>query len=296
MRSEAQAARSGMKAAGQSEVRAAQQGDTALEVFARRIRKYALVVETSLQSNMAYAANFASSTVFYGLITFVLISLWRTVYAGGQPVQEYSGTQMMWYCMITELVVMSRSDVFGGLTEAVQSGSIAYVLNKPYDYLLYQFADATGLMTVRAAMNAVVGVAMGLLIIGPLPGFSPIALVPIALALFCGMTLNFCMQACLGLTAFWFEENSAFYWICSKLVLVFGLLMPVEYFPDWLERAVRFLPFPYVTYGPARLVVAFSTERFIETIVVQVSYICAFAALAVTMYRRGVRLLNVNGG
>lgn len=279
-----------------AEGRGSQQGVAALEIIARKIRKYVRVVETSLQSNMAYAANFASSTVFYALITFVLISLWRTVYAGGQPVEEYSGTQMMWYCIITELVVMSRSDVFGSLTEAVQSGSIAYVLNKPYDYLLYQFADATGLMAVKVALNAAVGVAMGLLIIGPLPGFSPIILLPIALALFCGMTLNFCIQACLGLSAFWFEENSAFYWISSKLVLIFGLLLPVEYFPDWLERAVRFLPFPYVTYGPARLVVAFSAERFVETIAVQVCYICAFAALAVAMYRKGVRLLNVNGG
>lgn len=267
-----------------------------IPLLLRKLRKYTLVVETSLQSNMAYAVNFVSDTAFYAVICFILMNLWRTVYAGGQPIPDYSGTQMMWYCIITELVYMSRSDVFGELTRAVQSGEIAYVLNKPYHYLLYQFADGTGLMVIKLAFNAAVGAAMGLLLIGPVPGFSAITLFPIGLAVLGGMVLNFCLQACLGLIAFWCEDNSAFYWIYSKLVLMLGLMLPVEYFPESLQAIVRFLPFSYITYGPARLVIAFTWERFLQTAAAQAAYMALFALLAVLVYRKGVKMVNVNGG
>jgi ABC-2 type transport system permease protein len=267
-----------------------------IPLLMRKLRKYMLVVETSLQSNMAYVLNFASDTMFYAIVCFVLMSLWRTVYSGGQPIPDYSGTQMMWYCVITELVYMSRCDVFGELTRAVQSGEIAYALNKPYDFLFYQFAQGTGLMLIKLAFNGAVGAAMGLMLIGPIPGFRTVTLLPAGLAILGGMILNTCLQACLGLLAFWSEDNSAHYWIYSKLVLMLGLMLPVEYFPDRLEAVVRFLPFSYITYGPARLVIAFTWERFLQTAVVQAVYIALSALLAVVVYRKGVKMVNVNGG
>ncbi|NLU42191.1 MAG: hypothetical protein GXX08_08305 [Firmicutes bacterium] len=267
-----------------------------MPLLLKKLRKYMLVVETSLQSNMAYAANFAADTAFYAVICFVLMSLWRTIYAGGQPIPDYSGVQMMWYCIITEMVYMSRCDVFGELTRAVQSGEIAYALNKPYDYLFYQFAQGIGLMLIKLAFNGAVGATMGLLLIGPIQGFSAVTLLPIGLAILGGMVLNTCLQACLGLLAFWSEDNSAYYWIYSKLVLMLGMMLPVEYFPGRLEAIVRFLPFPYITYGPARLMVAFSWERFLQTAAVQAVYIALSVLLAIAVYRKGVRQVNVNGG
>lgn len=267
-----------------------------MPLLLKKLRKYMLVVETSLQSNMAYAANFAADTAFYTVICFVLMSLWRTIYAGGQPIPDYSGVQMMWYCIITEMVYMSRCDVFGELTRAVQSGEIAYALNKPYDYLFYQFAQGIGLMLIKLAFNGAVGATMGLLLIGPIQGFSAVTLLPIGLAILGGMVLNTCLQACLGLLAFWSEDNSAYYWIYSKLVLMLGMMLPVEYFPGRLEAIVRFLPFPYITYGPARLMVAFSWERFLQTAAVQAVYIALSVLLAIAVYRKGVRQVNVNGG
>ncbi len=267
-----------------------------MSLVLKKLRKYLLVVETSLQSNMAYAVNFVADTAFYAVICFVLMSLWRTVYAGGQPIPDYSGTQMMWYCIITEMVYMSRCDVFGELTRAVQSGEIVYALNKPYDYLFYQFAQGIGLMLIKLALNGAVGATLGLLLIGPIPGFSAVTLLPIGLAIFGGMVLNTCLQACLGLLAFWSEDNSAYFWIYSKLVLMLGLMLPVEYFPDRLEAVVRYLPFSYITYGPARLVIAFSWERFLQTAAVQAVYIALAVLLAILVYRKGVRQVNVNGG
>ena len=199
-----------------------------IPLLMRKLRKYMLVVETSLQSNMAYVLNFASDTMFYAIVCFVLMSLWRTVYSGGQPIPDYSGTQMMWYCVITELVYMSRCDVFGELTRAVQSGEIAYALNKPYDFLFYQFAQGTGLMLIKLAFNGAVGAAMGLMLIGPIPGFRTVTLLPAGLAILGGMILNPCLQACLGLLAFWSEDNSAHDWRYSKLVLMLGLMLPVD--------------------------------------------------------------------
>jgi ABC-2 type transport system permease protein len=101
----------------------------------------------------------------------------------------------------------------------------------------------------------------------------------------------------LALTSFWFEENTPFFWIYSKLVFTLGgMLVPVELFPLWLQKVAHYLPFAYVTYVPARLTVDFSFASFFRGFSIQIIYVIVFFLLSMTLYRRGARNLNVNGG
>ena len=36
-----------------------------------------------------------------------------------------------------------------------------------------------------------------------------------------------------------------------------GMFIPVEFLPGWLQTITRYLPFSYMTWAPARLIVAF---------------------------------------
>jgi ABC-2 type transport system permease protein len=56
------------------------------------------------------------------------------------------------------------------------------------------------------------------------------------------------------------------------------------------------LPISYITYGPAKLVVDFSTEAALRIIPVQAAWLTLFAIISMVVYRKGVKILNVNGG
>jgi ABC-2 type transport system permease protein len=261
-----------------------------------KIKKYGVVMKTSLQSNMAYSSNFLFGIFFYAFIIFIFMQLWNTIYGKGSTISGYSLNQMIWYCIFTEMIVMSGGNVFNELNTDIKGGNIAYLMNKPYHYIIYQLSNSMGLTAVKIIINAAAGIAMGLIYVGPLKGFELQNIPAVILSILLGILLNFFTLTSLGLTAFWLEENSAVFWIYQKLILILGTFMPVEFLPVWMQKITLVLPFSYITYGPAKLAVDFSMERFFRIIPIQAAYLALFILISMAVYRKGVKILNVNGG
>jgi ABC-2 type transport system permease protein len=93
------------------------------------------------------------------------------------------------------------------------------------------------------------------------------------------------------------EDVSAFTWIYQKLAFIFGgMLIPLDFYPQWLQTAAKFLPFSSAIYGPARLFVSPTAELFINVMTLQLAWIFTLTVLLIVIYRRGLTQLTVNGG
>ncbi|MGI5877988.1 MAG: ABC transporter permease [Christensenellales bacterium] len=263
---------------------------------AAKARKYGAILGVSLRSGLMYRGNVLGGLLFYALFIFVFFSLWSTIYrADGVP--GYSLSQMIWYVCVTELVVFGcRSGVFAEISESIKSGAVAYELNRPYHYVFYRFFSALGGIVFSFLFYAASALALGHLFVGPLPNFRlwmlPFVLVSIGL----GTVIQFFSYLCLGLSAFFLEENRAFMFIYSKLVLMLGTFIPVEFFPGWLQTVVRYLPFSYITWAPARMAVDFSWGHVASALPLQLAWATVIIALSLLLYRKGVRKVNVQGG
>ena len=100
-----------------------------------------------------------------------------------------------------------------------------------------------------------------------------------------------------GLLSFLVEDVSAFEWIYSKLVLVLGgVLIPLDFFPEWLRRAALSLPFAYTTYAPGRLFVDPGLANAARLLGTQVAWVVFFTIVLGFVFARGMRRLAVNGG
>lgn len=171
------------------------------------------------------------------------------------------------------------------------------MLNKPYNYVVYCFSYFIGEIGLKLLTNAVIGLAIGFIYAGGLKNFNIISLPFIILSLLVGCCINFFIYITLALTSFWIEDNTAFFWIYSKLVFTLGgMLMPIELFPKWLQKISHYLPFSYVTYVPARLAVDFSFLNFYKHFSIQLIYMGLFFLSALVLFSRGVKNINVNGG
>lgn len=264
----------------------------------RKVLKYLEIAKITLSSHLVYFWDYISKNLFFILIMFVYFMLWRNLFASkGQVIAGLTINGMMWYLVVTELITLSRTDVHLQVTKDVKEGSIAYLLNKPYHYIGYHFSYFTGSVSVKLLTNGLTGLALGFLFVGPLIGFDWVRLPLILFSILLGCILNFAIYMTIGLSAFWLEENQAFYWIYSKLVFTLGgMLMPLEMFPLWLQKSALYMPFAYVTYVPARLAVDFSMKSYVSKVGLQVVYVIFFFALATYLYEKGVKKLNVNGG
>jgi len=116
-------------------------------------------------------------------------------------------------------------------------------------------------------------------------------------AIFGAWILHFCVTAMIGLSAFLVEDVSAFMWIYQKLAFIFGgMLIPLDFYPGWLQAISKALPFASITYGPARLFVTPTPELFINVMTLQILWIVALSLALTFAFRRGVAYLTVNGG
>jgi ABC-2 type transport system permease protein len=196
---------------------------------------------------------------------------------------------------MAETIELSRPRMGNTISEAVKDGSIAYFLNKPYNFILYHYSATMGETLVRALINILLGGSFVWWLVGAPPTAAGWPFV--AIAALGAWTLNFCIATMIGLASFVIEDISAFQWIYQKLAFIFGgLLIPLDFYPRWLQILSSALPFSSITYAPARLFVTPSLAVFASVLGVQLAWLLVFGMLLALAYQRGISRITINGG
>ncbi len=266
------------------------------------LRLYVAAASTSLRERAAYAGNFVGAMFTYALFVFIFSRVWAGAFASSETIVGYTLGMAVWYFIVAEVPSFGFGRFFQALSRDMKSGQVAYTLARPYDYLRYCLAERLGGSLVEAGVILAEGLAIGLFLAGPLPAAGPGPVYELArgaavvASLLLAGLLNFYLQAAIAMTALWLEENEAFFWIFQKFALVVGTLIPIEFLPDAAARVARWTPFPYLSYAPARIAVAFSPAEALSLLGAQALWIIAAAALARAVFRFGSRRLSLNGG
>jgi viologen exporter family transport system permease protein len=201
----------------------------------------------------------------------------------------------MWYLLLAETLELGRPRLAHVISEQVKDGSIAYLLNKPYNFLLYQLSIGLGESLPRMSLLFMVGGALVWVMAGGPPQWHNWPLAAVALA--GAWLLHFCFNCLIGLAAFVAEEVAPFEWIYQKLVFILGgMLVPLDFYPAWLQSVAKSLPFAYMMYGPARLFVRPDLRLFTQIIAGQMLWLAVLGGLLTLVFSGGMRRLAINGG
>jgi ABC-2 type transport system permease protein len=262
----------------------------------RQLRKYAVIARVSFSNAIAYRSALFTRFAFYTLFIYIFMRLWGAIYREG-GVGGYSYVQIVWYLIMTEGIAFAcGSDVFGAMNADVKSGSIAYQLGRPTHYVVMQLASSLGQVILNTMLFGALAVTLGLMFVGPLPGFGIGAIPALALSIALSFIQNYFTLMTLGLSSFVIEDNTALYLIYQKLNFMLGMFLPVEFLPDALRRAALNMPFSYVYWAPAKLFVGYTPELFRQLIPRQAGWAALAGALAFTAYGAGARRIQANGG
>ena len=207
-------------------------------------------------------------------------------------------SQMIWYVIITEIVwTLSNGRAFcREISNEVKSGSIAYKINKPYSYIGYLLSSKLGSTFIKSIVYSLLAVIVGLLLLGNIPSLSvlQVLLVIVSMTLACIVSLLFVII--FGLLSFFVEDSSPFYWIYSKLILVCGVIFPIEYFPSVVQPLLTYSPVYAISYAPAKLFVDFTYVNCLKALTIQSLYVLIVYLICKFIYKKGEKKLNVNGG
>lgn len=263
------------------------------------MRKYWFIFKSELMSSLQYVFNTFSRIISYILMLFIFINLWKYIYSDPKEIiNNYSVNQMIWYVIITELIYFSTKgrNFCNKIINDVRGGNIVYNINKPYNYINYLLFSHLGEMAISFIIFEFVGMILGYVFLNQFPNLTIISIIATILTEILAIIISILLVILIGLFSFIIEDSAPFYWLYSKLMLIFGTLFPIEFFPKNMQVFLNYSPIFASSYGPAKLFVDFNWSNFVIVLIVQILYIIIGYLLCWIVYKKGVKRLNVNGG
>ncbi len=264
-------------------------GAVALKVWA--------VLRITMRSRLAYLGEVMVGMAFTALVLYIFSQLWR-VTGASMDVKASTGyglPELIWYLAFTEAIGLSTR-LFDPVGEEVRSGDVAYRLARPLAYPAYHLGAELGERFARFGVALVMGSAVALLLVGPI-AFSPVAVMAALLAALVGFVADWLCTFSISLTAFWTESTYGPQLFYRRMVMLLGgMLVPLEAYPEWLQAVARALPFQYLMYGPARLFVQRDASGLLNVLAGQLGIGLVGLAAAWILHARGLRKVGAQGG
>lgn len=262
------------------------------------MRKYFYIFKAEFMTKMQYVFDFATGYIVFSLMIFIFMNLWNYLYSDpSELINGYSVTQMIWYVVITEIIwmILSGRALCKEICKDVKSGSIAYKVNKPYSYLLFTLSGHLGKVFFNSLFYIILSLIFGMIFIGSIP-VNFIEFLIVLLSGFLAVLISSLLIIAIGLISFFIEDAEPYYWLYSKIIIVIGVVFPIEYFPVYMQSFLKLSPIYVVSYGPAKLFVDFSKDTMVNILGMQMIYVVFSYLLCYVIYQKGVKKLNVNGG
>ena len=263
------------------------------------MRKYFYIYKSEVMSTLQYILNILFKLIGFIVMIFIFLNLWEYIYDDpSQLINGYSKNQMIWYVIITEVIwgATEGRKLCRKICNDVRGGNIAYMINKPYSYIGYAVSSHMGETTIKAIIAIVVGLGLGTIFLNGFPNISILGILLVLISGILAVIINTLLITFIGLFSFLIEDANPLFWVYSKMILVLGTIFPIEFFPGIIGQIIKYSPIYVTCYGPAKLFVDFSYENAINIFLAQLIYLGIAWLMCYSLYRKGVRRLNVTGG
>jgi ABC-2 type transport system permease protein len=258
-------------------------------------QKYTAIFSLSFRQALKNYKALIGLSIFLMTCLIIFAHLWK-VAATKIGAVSLNPQQLLWYIAFNEWVLISLPDIQEEMENDLRSGRLAYLLPRPLSYLGSSFMEALGAFCANLIALGIATFLFTWWQAGMLPfhflGFGFIIL----FSLLAGI-LAIIFQMIIGLSAFWLQEVSPFYWVWEKLLFMCGgLILPLTVYPPWIQTLASFTPFSLILGARSALALDFNWSAILT---LTGSFICwgliGLISL-LTIYRRGLRILNIEGG
>ena len=272
------------------------------------LRTHWVILRTCLEERLVYRADFAFGTLMRFLPIVTQIFLWGAIYAvsaqdpaGRGKLNNYSYGDMIAYYLLAMLAraFSSMPGLSSGIAQEIRDGTINKYLTQPVDMLSFLFWSRVAHKVVYYAVAAGPFALVFFLCRAYFPAWPGwLALAGFIVSLLMGFLIGFLLEALIGLVAFWFLEVSSLLFIFMMLnYFLSGHMLPLDWLPPGLSHVCQFLPFKYLAYFPAAIMLGrFSTQELIVGLLTEFAWLLVLLAANRAAFARGVRRYGAYGG
>ncbi len=234
--------------------------------------------------------------MFWGLIRTMVFAGFFAASTARQPISPEQMTSYVW--LGQAMLGMTLTWVDGDIRTMIRTGSVAYELARPVDLYWFWFARS---FAARLAPTLIQGTPI-LLVAGLFLGLRPPPTLEAGLGWCLGTFLALLLSSAIGTIAtislLWTVSGEGVSRLLPSLSYVLsGMVVPLPFWPSWVQGAMAALPFVGLIDSPFRIYLGqFSGAALAGVLLHQVIWTVLLIAAGRCLLARGTRRLVVQGG
>ena len=260
--------------------------------------KYVEMLRVHMQSALVFQADTLISALLSLVQVLVSLILWRAVIADRPEIGGYTLPMLVsYYVAVAFLTRASQTErVTNELTDDIVSGKYVKYTVRPVNPLACFIAGTVGATLARFVVN-LLGLAVALAVFSRYMAFRNLQNVALAVVLWAGGLLAVALfNYVIGLLAFWFTDVGGLFVLKDNLVLFLaGSLIPLDLLPGGVRHVVSWLPFGYLAFEPARLLVTGSLSTGLNPALLHPAWIAGLWLVASGLQRLAIRKFDAVG-
>ena len=258
------------------------------EIARRGYRRYAAYPGATV-------AGVFTNTVFGFLIAYILLAVFRH----RTTVGSYDASDAVTYVWLSQGLLMTVY-IWGWYEVAlrVRTGDIATDLQRPVDFQLYWLAQDFGRGTYHALFRGVPPFLVGALVFDVRVPGDAARWAAFVLSLVLAIGVSFGFRFLFNLSAFWLLDYRGVAVLAMVASTFFsGQVVPIAFFPDWLETLAWGLPFAAMVQAPVEVFLGHAEGlELAGLLALQAFWFGALLAAGRAAFSAGTRKLVVQGG
>ena len=246
--------------------------------FKHQLRVLRSVASVTYKEWAAYRTHSMVSIIVGPVYFIVQYFIWTAVYGNHSSLGGMGLNQMITYFGVTTLIGYLTMDFADwNLSMLIRTGKFLTFHLRPIHHRSFALFQKLGHRTLGFLFEFIPCLLIFIFIfrVDMTPASYVWAILSIALA----FLMNFYINYMIGLTSFWLVQSNG---IRSAFMLVSsifsGALIPLTFFPEWLQTVQFFLPFQYIAYMPAMV---FTGQYSLGGITLTMGQVVGLQAIAV---------------
>ncbi len=257
--------------------------------------KYFALGKLSLMHGLKNYKSLIGLSLFLVTCLIIFSHLWK-IAAAKSGAAYLDADKLLWYIAFNEWVLIAIPDIQLDMEHDLRSGRLAYLLPRPISYIGATFAEGVGILFLNLVFLGIVGFSFTWFWIGSLPFSIPIFCIAILLGMLAGITALI-FHILIGLSAFWLQDVAPFSWVWEKLLFILGgLILPLSIYPDWMQTLAYWTPFSSILGARSALTLEVNSYTIFWIAFSLIIWGFLGMACVIYIYRRGLRILNLEGG
>lgn len=252
------------------------------------------IILISMKEWSAYRVNMLMLLLTAPLAMLAQYFIWNSVYSTNKSINGMNLNQILTYYAITTILnAFLNDDIATALRSHIYNGSLSTILQKPVSYFFYSFSQKIGKKTISLLIEVLPLAIIFILIfkINLMPQNLIWTIISIALSFIHVFFVNYCI----GITAFWLIDNWGITMSANILAtLCSGMLIPLVFFPEVIQKVLFILPFQFMYYIPTRVILGsyelagISMSPY-QIVLLQFVYVFLMGYMTYFLWRKGIK-------